>query len=176
MSAVLGIMRSHRGMIKVKSEPGKGTTFTVFFPALPLEEAKAVKPGAAGAWRGSGVVLLIDDEEAVRSMGERLLERLGFDVVTAADGLAGLEIYRARGADFALVLCDLTMPRMDGVETLRGLRGLDPSVRVVIASGYGEQGIMPRFSGMNLNGFIQKPYRLQNLRAVMQKALGDTGD
>jgi PAS domain S-box-containing protein len=174
LSAVLGIVRGHQGTLQLESRPGEGTTFRVWFPAAPDAGAAGVAPAAAvgrAPWRGSGVVLLVDDEEGVRKVGQRMLERLGFEVVTAADGDEALERYRERKKPFALVLLDLTMPRRDGAETLVELRRLDPGVRVMIASGYTEVDVAGRFAGQELAGFVQKPFDLVELQSRLRAAL-----
>jgi len=174
LSAVLGIVRGHQGALKVQSEPGKGTSFKVLFPAAPQEVPTPPRSGEPkpGLWKGAGTILLVDDEESVRTMGRRMLERSGFQVLTAADGRAALEIYRARRGEIALVLLDLTMPDLDGEETFHELRQIDPNVRVVMSSGYTESEIIPRFAGQGLTGFLQKPYTTAALMECLRGSLG----
>jgi PAS domain S-box-containing protein len=176
LSAVLGIVRGHQGVLKVHSEPGKGTTFKVLFPAMP-QDSKTTLPqqGEARptAWKGAGTILLVDDEESVRITGNRMLERNGFRVLTAADGREALEIYRARRDEIALVLLDLTMPDLDGEETFHELRRIDPNVRVVMSSGYTESEIIPRFAGQPLAGFLQKPYSTTALMDCLRVPLSE---
>jgi CheY-like chemotaxis protein len=117
------------------------------------------------------VVLLVDDEESIRGLGQRLLGRLGFHVLTAVDGRDALEVYVQHKDEIVLVLLDLTMPRMGGEETLRELRRLDPEVRVVLSSGYAESEVTSRFSGDDIAGFVQKPYSLDDLKQRMRAAL-----
>ena len=105
-------------------------------------------------------------------MGRRMLERSGFQVLTAADGRAALEIYQARRGEIALVLLDLTMPDLDGEETFHELRQIDPNVRVVMSSGYTESEIIPRFAGQGLTGFLQKPYTTAALMECLRGSLG----
>jgi PAS domain S-box-containing protein len=171
MAAVLGIVRGHRGAIKVYSELGKGTTFRLLFPAS-FQEGEALFADAfdtGGEWCGSGTVLLVDDDETILGIGRLMLERLGFSVLTAGDGKEGVEIYRFRGKEIAVVLLDLTMPRMNGEEAFRELRRINPDVRVVLSSGYSEQEIAARFAGRGLAGFIQKPYQLDRLRETLKR-------
>jgi CheY-like chemotaxis protein len=175
LSAVLGIVRGHKGMLKVESQPGQGATFTVFFPASREEAALTGRDGGLSSetWKGTGTILLADDEESVRTMGKRMLRRLGFEVLTAVDGREALEIYHAQREEIKLVLLDLTMPCMDGEETLDELRRIDPEIRVVMSSGYSEGEIAARFAGKRLAGFLQKPYALYELAQCLRRALAD---
>ncbi|MCU0572387.1 MAG: transporter substrate-binding domain-containing protein [Syntrophobacteraceae bacterium] len=169
MSAVLGIVRGHRGALKVYSEPERGSTFRLFFPASAqaFHEAPVEEPGPLGEWQGSGTVLLVDDEEGVLGVGRSMLEKLGLSVITAGDGMEAVEIYGSRGGEISFVLLDLTMPRMNGEETLRELQKINPGVRVILSSGYSESDISLRFAGKGIAGFIQKPYQMVGLREVL---------
>ena len=166
LSAVQGIVHAHKGVLQVYSEPGKGATFKVLFPALEEEGKNADSTGSSSLsdWRGTGTILLVDDEESLLALGTGMLEELGFTVLTAADGLQAVEMYRERGKEIDLVLMDLTMPRMDGEEAFGELRRLNPNVRVVLASGYTHEKVASRFVGKNLDGVLQKPYTLARLR------------
>jgi len=166
LAAVLGIVRAHKGALKVYSEPGKGTTFKILFPATegPVEGARTIEPAPLADWRGKGTILLVDDEESLVALGARMLEHLGFTVLLASDGLQAVELYRERGKEIDMVLMDLTMPHMDGAEAFGELRRLNPAVRVVLASGYSHEDVASRFAGKGLNGVLQKPYTLLKLR------------
>ena len=146
LSAVLGIVRGHKGALKVYSEPGRGTTIKVLFPAA--ESDRPLVPQSSSNiqhsdWKGAGTVLLVDDEESVRNLGNRMLERLGFKVLIAVDGQQALETFRELHNEIVLVILDLTMPYMDGEETFRELRRIDQKVRVIMSSGYTESEITP---------------------------------
>ncbi len=172
LAAVQGIVRSHKGAIEVYTEPGKGTTFTALFPTTgEMADTPAEATAETPAWRGTGCVLLVDDEESIRVTAKRMLERLGFEVLTAEDGLRALEIFEAEGAKIVAVLLDLTMPHMDGEETCRELRLLRPEVRVILSTGYSAHDVVQRFAGQSLAGFIGKPYTLAKLRTALQQAL-----
>lgn len=173
LSAVMGIVRGHRGAIKCYSELGKGTTFKVLFPASPAL-ARAPDPVAAGddGWRGQGTVLVVDDEESIRALAREMFVQMGFDVLMAEDGRRAVELFRGDPGKIRLVLLDMTMPHLDGEETFRELRRLRGNIPTILTSGYNEQTATSRFAGKGLAGFIQKPYRFEDLRTVVRKVLG----
>jgi len=169
LAAVLGIVRGHRGGIKVYSEPGQGTTIKVFFPALAAPEAiysqtTGMGPAAVEAQvRFSGTILLVDDEQTVRETTRTMLEEYGYTVITASDGDEAVGIFRERSSSLAAVILDMTMPRMGGKAAFREMHRMDPSVPVILSSGFNEQDAINGFTGKGLAGFIQKPYRLKVL-------------
>jgi two-component system cell cycle sensor histidine kinase/response regulator CckA len=173
LAAVLGIVRGHKGALELETEPGKGTTFTVLLPASRNEVSTGLRKTDAPTadWQGRGTVLLVDDEKALLTLGTSMLSRLGFAVLAAIDGQEALAMYREHMDEIALVLLDLTMPGMDGEEAFQALRALDPRVRVLMSSGYGEQDLATRFAGKGLAGFLPKPYTLAELAGRLQVAL-----
>jgi len=171
LSAVMGILRAHEGALRVYSEPGKGTSFKVMFAVVEEAKVKQAEEGVSTHWRGSGTVLLVDDEETIRAIGSKQLQHLGLDVLTAEDGRQAVAVYRERRAGIDLVLLDLIMPHMNGEEAYRELRQIDPDVRVILASGYSESDITSRFAGKGLAGCLQKPYTLTNLRSLLSTLL-----
>jgi len=172
LAAVLGIVRGHKGGLKVYSEPGKGTTFKLFFPVASGRAQSSLDPfPRIAAFRGSGRVLVVDDEETVRTVAARMIERLGFDVVIAADGREAMDKFRTEPNRFAFVLLDLTMPHLDGEETFRQMRQLNPGVRVILTSGFNQQEAINRFTGKGLAGFVQKPFELTQLTQVIRSAI-----
>jgi CheY-like chemotaxis protein len=168
MAAVLGIVRGHKGAIKVYSEPGKGTTFKILLPASGKPVELFNGDSHANDWQGSGTVLLVDDEETIRGIGSEMLKELGFSVITANDGREAVEVFRANPG-IAAVILDLTMPHMDGEQCFRELRQLDSTVKVIMSSGYNEHEVTEKFIGKGLSGFVQKPYKLSMLKEALRK-------
>jgi len=174
MAAVLGIVRGHRGAITISSERGKGTTFRVLFPVSSgvAEQDEVDEPAVdESSWQARGTVLLADDEEVVLDVCARMLEQLGFTVLTARDGREAVAVFNQHMAEIDLVLLDLTMPHLDGEQAFREMRQRKNDVRVILCSGYNQQEATQRFSGKGLAGFLQKPYRLAALVEVLQKVL-----
>jgi CheY-like chemotaxis protein len=168
MAAVLGIVRGHRGAIKVYSEPNKGTSFKIMFPASGRSAEIFNGEGRSDDWKGSGTVLLVDDEETIRGIGAEMLKALGFATVTAGDGREAVEIFKSRN-DIAFVILDLTMPHMDGEQCFRELRQIRPDVKVIMSSGYNEQEVTQKFIGKGLTGFLQKPYKLSEMEETTRR-------
>ncbi len=165
LAAVLGILRSHRGAATVRSAPDEGATFRVFLATSdrPVLEEPADVTARVGTTTTDSTVLVVDDEEIIRSLLRGVLEDAGFEVLVARGGGEAVEIFREHGDEIALVLLDLTMPHMSGEEAFRRLKRIRNDVRVVISSGYSESGVAERFAGLGLAGFIHKPYRSEDL-------------
>jgi|GEM_PF-976505 len=167
MAATLGIVRGHKGVIKVSSEVGRGTAFKVLLPAHVGTTVPAATREAGSHWQGNGTVLLVDDEETVRAVGREMLQELGFSVLLAADGREAVDIYRERHGEIGWVLMDLTMPRLDGEQAFRQLRCIDPAARVIMTSGYNVQEVSQKFQDQGMTGFLQKPFRISTLRDLL---------
>ncbi|MCU0864612.1 MAG: PAS domain S-box protein [Planctomycetes bacterium] len=173
LAAVQGIVRAHKGAIKVYTQQGKGTTFKVLLPALAPVESFAPKSPVAPALAGRGrAVLVVDDEEDVRVFVRKVLEHHGFAVAVAVDGRDGVRAFTADGAEFDLVLLDLTMPHLSGGDAFRLLRAHRPEVQVVLTSGFAEEEATSGFQGKGLAGFLRKPFRAQELLAMVRLAIG----
>ena len=172
LAAVLGIVRDHGGALGVESEPGRGTTITLVLPALALPaEPLRVATETPDTWAASGTVLVIDDEPDICEVAAMSLESVGLDTLTAGDGEQGVETFRRHAPEIVCVLLDLTMPRLDGLETHRMLRELSADVPVILCSGYPERETIERFAELGLTDFLQKPYRPRELIACIRQAL-----
>jgi two-component system cell cycle sensor histidine kinase/response regulator CckA len=171
LAMVFGIIKQHQGWIECQSEIGKGTDFDIYLPRFGDSIDKPAAPIAEKTPNGgSETVLLVDDEAVIRNLGRTILQRYGYKVLLAEDGLAALEVYQQHLGTIDLVILDLTMPRLSGRDALRRLLQIDPGVRVVYSSGYsaeqfaedGRQGVL---------GFVNKPYRPQDLAAAVRRVL-----
>lgn len=172
LSVVLGIARAHHGAVTVRSKLGDGSVFSLFFPLSdrPLP-AQASLPAVPSQPSESRVVLLVEDEDIVREVAASMLRRLGFVVLQARDGLEAIEVVRNAVDPVRCVVCDLTMPRMDGWETLVALRRLVPTMAVVLASGYSEGQVMDGAHSDLPDAFLEKPYTMAQLEDAIARAL-----
>ncbi len=167
------IVKQHDGDVSVESELGKGTTFTFYLPAVPGKKIPPPEAPTPKAGRGKGRVLVIDDEEILLAIISRMLESLGYGSRTAQDGARGVALYRKameKGEPFNAVITDLTIPGgMGGLEVAKNLREIDPSAKIIIASGYSNDPVMAQFKEHGFKGFVKKPFRIDELA----KALDD---
>ncbi|MFN7140694.1 MAG: response regulator, partial [Limisphaerales bacterium] len=172
LAAVLGIIRGHKGAIKVYSELGRGTAFKFLIPcaSVPAQETNT-EFFQLSNWRGQGTILVVDDEDLVRMVTEQMLESFGFQVLSAADGREGVELFAKNADRITAVVLDMTMPHMTGEEAFRELRAIRSDVRVLLISGYSEQEATTRFAGKGLAGFLQKPFKADELRRKIRSVL-----
>ena len=174
LSVVLGIVRAHHGVVTVESEPDRGSIFRVFFPLL-VEEVIRQPDNAAQIQetKEGGTLLVVEDEEQLRGMLKTMLIHLGFTVLEARDGAEAVEVFRRHPDEIRCVVCDLTMPRMDGWETLAALRGLSPGIPFVLSSGYNEEQVMVGDHSELPQAFLGKPYRIEQLRDTIGRVLAN---
>ena len=170
LAAAVGIVHGHKGAMKVYTVLGRGSTFKVLLPvsgdAPPLKH-----PEPLHDLSGEGLVLVIDDEDVIRRTAKTALQRYGYTVLTAEDGQAGVDMFRELQKRVRMVVLDVTMPGMDGQETMRQLRLIDPSVSVLLSSGFNEVEAVRKFTGKGIAGFIQKPYTATQLAEKVKAAL-----
>jgi len=171
LAMVHGIVKNHGGHITCYSEPGQGTTFKIYIPALIADEVQEEKDARPMPRGGSETILLVDDEEIIRDLGSRILSKGGYKVVLASNGKDALKLYQQRRDEISLVILDLIMPEMGGKQCLEALASLDPSVKVVIASGYSPNGPTKKALAAGAKGFVNKPYDIRQVLEVVREVL-----
>ena len=170
LASAYGIVKSHTGIITVASEPGRGATFEIYLPAS-TKATPEEKAAASAIVQGSGTVLLIDDEELILNLGQVMLARLGYEVLTAENGRRGLAIFKENQADIHLIILDMIMPGMSGGEVFDRLRAIDPDVKVLLSSGYSLDGQAAAILERGCNGFVQKPFDLAQLSRKIRQVV-----
>jgi len=169
LAAVIGIVRAHRGAVKVSSEPGLGSTFRLLFPGTDkTEEVRTEEPAGVRAWQGRGTILVADGESGMRNLARAILESSGFTVLTARDGGDAIRVFRRHAGEVVAIVLDPTMPVMNGEETAAELRRIRAGVPIVLA---GEREAAGRFAGKGLAGVVKKPYEPAELIAALERAL-----
>jgi CheY-like chemotaxis protein/nitrogen-specific signal transduction histidine kinase len=171
LSAVHGILRGHSGYLRLRSQPGSGTTFRLYFPADKSSQKKTPVSQPVPAGRMSGIVLVVDDESTVRNFAKIALEKRGYTVLMAESGEEGVALLSQPGNKVDLVLLDLTMPIMSGEEVFDQVRRIDRAVPVILSSGFSHATAAERFQGKNISGFLGKPYTGSQLGDAVQSAM-----
>jgi len=170
LASVYGIIKSHGGYIEVESEKRRGTTFKIYFPASPKKIA-APADGSGDMVKGSGTVLLVDDEEMVLDIGVQLLEKMGYQVLPADSGQTALKLFKAHKDDIDLIIVDIIMPEMGGGQLFDRLTKIKSNVKVLLSSGYSIDGEARELLQRGCKGFIQKPFSLKQLSRKVKETL-----
>jgi len=170
LSVVYGIVKGHGGFINVYSQEGRGSTLHVYLPAIDSAVEEREVEGLELP-TGTETILLVDDEEMVRELEQRVLELCGYTVLMAEDSLQALEVYQAYQGEIALVVLDVIMPQSGGLECLRRLRELDPQVNVLISTGYTTDGSAQELVAEGALGVVEKPFRLKDFAVAVRAAL-----
>jgi PAS domain S-box-containing protein len=169
LATVYGIIKNHNGQISCTSEPGKGTTFTIYLPAT--EKEIITEENETAVIKGEETILLVDDEEYVRDVAKRQLERLGYKAITANDGIDAVDIYKKKKKKIDLVLLDMVMPNLAGKETFRELKNINPDIKVILISGFSRNGRAAEIIKEGALAFLQKPFKLYELSKALAGVL-----
>jgi CheY-like chemotaxis protein len=173
LSTTLSIVKSHRGFIHCQSEVGKGSTFKVYLPAdttpVAADHAAIEQSGLSG--NHNELVLVVDDEEAIRKVAQKTLERHGYRVLLAADGAEAVSVYASRRNEIDAVITDMAMPIMDGSATILALKAINPAIKIVTTSGLASEGGLAKALSAGVRHFIPKPYTAEAMLHVLQEVL-----
>lgn len=180
LAETIGTVRSHQGAIMLESEPNQGTTVRVLFPAIPEKQSPVHSlagivqkaPVTHQDCPGERTVLLVEDDERVRCLCSELLKLYGLNVVTAADGLEGLELFQSDPEKIDLILLDLIMPRMNGIEAFGEFVRIRPNIKIIISSGFTEEAVSDKLMGASPAGFLHKPYDMESLQQELDRVIG----
>jgi CheY-like chemotaxis protein len=170
LASAYGIVKAHGGFIDVESRIGKGSTFIVFLAASSKKIPKPVRYGEH-IMKGAETILLVDDEEAIRKVGQEMLQAMGYRVLTACDGKEAISMYEQNNGDINMVILDMVMPHMGGAETYDALKRMDADVKVLLLSGYSVDGQAREILKRGCDGFIQKPFDMKDLSGKVRQIL-----
>ena len=170
LSAVYGIVKNHDGTVSVDSELGQGTCLTIYFPRY-FDESSEETDIAKVESKGASEILLVDDEEVIRQVGKRMLEKGGFKVHLAVNGKHAIQVYKANQDKIDMVLLDLVMPEMGGKETFKKLREIDSDLKIIFTSGYGPND-RPDIVSSKGGIFVQKPFQTEILLKTIYEIFG----
>jgi CheY-like chemotaxis protein len=170
LASSYGIIKNHDGFINAYSEPGRGSTFSIYLPATE-QPAVTAEEKQARILEGTETILIVDDEKRVLDVGSQMLTKLGYTVMTAGSGAEAIDIYRSHGAAIQLVILDMIMPGMSGSETFDHLKRIDAEIRVLLSSGYSINGDATAILKKGCRGFVQKPFSLARLSQKVHEVL-----
>jgi len=170
LSMVYGVVKNHGGYVSAYSEPGHGTTFKIYLPISGKPEGVEVSE-ADIPLRGDELILVVDDEEPIRSLAKEILETHGYRVMLAEDGLEAVDVYKEHNGNIGMVILDMVMPKMGGRQTFLRLRALNPAVKALLSTGYSQDGKAQEILEKGVMGFIQKPYQVNTLLSKVRSVL-----
>jgi CheY-like chemotaxis protein len=173
LASVYSIITAHGGYIDVESKEGQKTMFSIYLPAS-IKKVEGDVRTFDQLINGTGTVLLVDDEEAILEVGKELLEAIGYRVIIAKNGEEALEVYKRRKDDIDIVLLDISMPGIGGGETYNRLKEINSDIKVLLSSGFSIDGEAYQILGRGCNGFIQKPFKMNELSGKLNEILGET--
>jgi nitrogen-specific signal transduction histidine kinase/CheY-like chemotaxis protein len=173
LSMVHGIVEKHGGFVRCYSEPGEGTIFKIYLPALTTETEISVADSGIRPAFGTETILLVDDEELILNLGKRILKRYGYTILTARNGKQALEVFRKAGNLISLVILDLIMPEMGGRQCMEEILKIDPKAKVLIASGFGMNGATGTAVEKGARGFVSKPFNMKELLQTVRRVLDE---
>lgn len=171
LAMVYGIVKEHGGYIKCYSEPSMGTTFKIYFPAIEDHDKAQIFPEVSQIKGGQETILIVDDDEPIRAMGKKVLGKAGYNVIEASNGEEGLDMYKEKINDISLVILDLIMPKMGGVECLKKLLEMNPNLKIIIASGFSINGQGREALENGAKGFLNKPFNTTDLLSIVRETL-----
>ncbi len=173
LASVYGVIKNHGGIIEVSSQKGQGTTFTIHLPVTEKSSDRE-KEAPVSPQKGSGTILVVDDQEMLLETSSAMLRMLGYNVLTADSGQKAIDLYEGRGKSIDLVILDMIMPGLSGASTYDRLKEIDPGVKVILSSGYSLDGEASRILERGCNGFIQKPFNMEALSRKVREILEET--
>ncbi len=171
LAVAYGVIKNHKGQIAIQSTPGSGTTFDIYLPMSGKAERLKGAVIEAEIPRGSETILLVDDEQVIRELGKEALEKQGYSVLVAESGQQAIEMYSSQKGAIELVILDIIMPGMDGLETCMRLREIDPCLKIFISSGYSHDESTYKYFCNQVDGFLQKPYKIDELARMVRQVL-----
>jgi CheY-like chemotaxis protein len=171
LAVVYGVVKSHNGFVDVKSAPGMGTTFRVYIPVRPLREEMSKGTTEEDIRGGAETILLVEDESPLTEIVVEQLREKGYNVHTAADGIEAVEFFSAQPADIALVVSDIGLPRLSGIEAVKRMRKLNPALRVILASGYIDPEMRKEINALPVEAIVEKPFNAAELLHAVREAL-----
>jgi len=176
LAVVYGVVKTHRGFMDVESELGKGTTFVVYLPASTVERRKKEDRKVEEVKGGSETILVVEDEEAIRLLLTELFRSKGYNVLEAHDGMEGLEMYKAHLHEIGAVITDMGLPKLSGQDLFAKIMEINPSARVILASGYLEPHLKSSLFSAGAKAFVQKPYHVQEVLKTTREVLDVTAN